>query len=147
VEGAFEVATKPLGRREHDPPVQLHMNDSATMTLLLTDISGSEQPQPLGAIDRGKWHDFSAEIFWSSDPNRGYVSIAVDGKTPLTVVGATMHPNNPTVYWKLGLYRRKLAGSGTAILYHDEAARFVAPRIVELLAQFRIWITKLFRRL
>jgi hypothetical protein len=108
---------------DHTPPVQMHVNDATTMKLKLTDSSGVETETPLGDMNRGSWHDFSAEIQWSSNPQLGYVSIQVDGNSPLFIPGATMYPGNPTVYWKLGLYRLEGSGSGTATVYHDEAVR------------------------
>ena len=71
-----------------------------------------------GPLVRGVWNDFVWHVFWSSDPNQGFVELYYNGDLVLPATSlATMYPGQ-RVYLKQGLYRNAIIVPD-GIVYHD----------------------------
>lgn len=73
-------------------------------------VSGStEQYFPLISEEdlKGRWHRLEMHVNWSSDPEKGFLAISVNGEQKVDFRGQTAE-NNP-IYFKYGIYRSYLS--------------------------------------
>lgn len=91
------------------PAVGLTMNQG--LLTLRTELYGIMWRGPEMANYTGTWHDMVVHVYFSKDPNKGYVEAWLDGVPQTFVDGtrryyeATMCPNDEYIYLKMGYYR------------------------------------------
>lgn len=95
------------------PPLELFVNGE-TINLRVE----GERVVWQAPLERGKWHDFVLHVYWSSNPQTGFVELYYDGERVLEKTpAATMYPGQVN-YLKQGLYRNASI-QPLGVLYHD----------------------------
>ena len=96
----------------------------------------------IGPVAAGQWHNFAAEIRWSTNPAVGSVTVwhndnRVKLKGQDTYVGQTMFPgawncpdqnisdNVDCTYMKMGFYRKATEKPESFVVWHDDVRRLI----------------------
>ena len=72
-------------------------------------------------LREGRWHDFALHVRWSSEPRRGFVELAMDGRMVVSRSSRATLYAGQQVYLKQGFYREP-AGF-TSRVYHSGVTR------------------------
>ena len=112
-------SSPPISLTYVDETIQIKMNENPSSDKQ-TFIVGSPQK-----IDKGKWYDVVAHIFWSDD-NTGYIELWLNGLliTPFNGKDNKYYKSNlfsrAGNHFKFGQYRGKNKTSKSNIIYFDE---------------------------